>query len=305
VTDFLGIDVGASGLRVFSEAESPAIAVIDAPNSSKNREQDLIDALRSLSKENPQLTASRVCLGMSGFSSLGVSAGAIAAEVRELFGAEAVITSDMVTAHYAHFGQSEGVTVVIGTGALAFGIANGKAQRIDGLGASLGDFGSAYWIGLKAMRRAVRDSELTGNSDLLTALEAQIGTAAEWPRRFARQEITEFDVASLSRKVSELSELGNRAAVEVLTEAGVVAAESAVACASAVGTKSVGYGGSVLLGSEKARESFLDVLADHDFDVSELKAPSGIGAVQIAAGVENERVKFLISQGLAHFDGHS
>ena len=61
----------------------------------------------------------------------------------------------------------------------------------------------------------------------------------------------------------------------------------------------------MLLGSEKARESFLDVLADHDFDASELKAPSGIGAVQIAAGVENERVRFLISQGLAHFDGHS
>lgn len=259
MTDFLGIDIGASGLRVLSDAESAAIAVIDAPNSSKNREQDLVDALRSLSKENPQLTASRVCLGMSGFSSLGVSAGAIAAEIGELFGAEAVITSDMVTAHYAHFGQSEGVTVVIRTGAWAFGIANGKAQRIDGLGASLGDFGSAYWIGLKAMRRAVRDSELTGNSDLLTALEAHTGTAAE----------------------------------------------SEVACASAVGTKSVGYGGSVLLGSDKARESFLGVLADHDFDASELKAPSGIGALQIAAGVENERVRFLISHGLAHFDGDS
>ena len=305
MTDFLGIDVGASGLRVFSDAKLPAIAVIDAPNSSKNREQDLIAALHSLSKQKPQLSASRVCLGMSGFSSLGVSAAAVTAEIRELFGAEAVITSDMVTAHYAHFGESEGVAVVIGTGALAFGIANRKAQRIDGLGASLGDFGSAYWIGLKAMRRAIRDSELTGDSDLLSALEAQTGPAAEWPKRFARQEITEFEVASLSRKVSELSESGNQASLEILTEAGIVAAESAVACASAVGTKSVGYGGSVLLGSEKARESFLDVLADHDLEAAELKAPSGIGALQIAAGVENERVKFLISQGLAHFDGHS
>lgn len=305
MTQFLGIDVGASGLRVFSDAKSPAIAVIDAPNSSKNREQDLVDALRSLSKQAPQLSASRVCLGMSGFSSLGVSAGAIATEIRELFGAEAVITSDMVTAHYAHFGEAEGVTVVIGTGALAFGIANGKAHRIDGLGASLGDHGSAYWIGLKAMRRAVRDSELTGESDLLIALESQIGNAAEWPRRFARHDITEFEVASLSRKVSELSEMGNQAAKEILTEAGVVAAESALACAGAVGTKSVGYGGSVLLGSETAKESFLGVLADHALEVSELKAPSGIGALQIAAGVENERVKFLIGQGLAHFDGRS
>jgi len=152
---------------------------------------------------------------MSGFSSLGVSAAAVTAEIRELFGAEAVITSDMVTAHYAHFGESEGVAVVIGTGALAFGIANRKAQRIDGLGASLGDFGSAYWIGLKAMRRAIRDSQLTGDSDLLSALEAQTGPAAEWPKRFARQEITEFEVASLSRKVSELSESGNQASLEI------------------------------------------------------------------------------------------
>ena len=303
MSDFLGIDVGASGLRVFSNTNSAAIAVIDAPNSSKNREQDVISALRKLHERAPQLSASRVCLGMSGFSSLGVSAASISREIRALFSAEAVITSDMVTSHYAHFGEADGVTVVIGTGALAFGIGSGKFKRIDGLGASLGDFGSAYWIGLRALRSAVRDSELKGDSELMSALEEEIGTAADWPRRFAKQELSEFQIASLSRVVSQLAQGGNRMALAILSEAGSLAAESAIACAKAVATEVIGYGGSVLLGSESVKQSFLAHIEEANLRATELKAPSGVGALQLAVASHGKRLEFLISEGLAHSEG--
>lgn len=301
MTQHLGIDVGASGLRVFDDSSGNPIATIDAPNSSKNREQDLVEALQSLSKQLPQLKAQSACIGMSGFSSLGVSAKQIADELARLLDADSLITSDMVTAHYAHFGESDGVAVVIGTGALAFGISGGKHLRIDGLGASLGDFGSAYWIGLKALRSSARASEISGEKELLTSLEEEVGDSASWPRLFAKHELTEFMVARLSRKVSQLGEQGNQLAAEILAEAGELAAESAIGCARRIGATQIGYGGSVLLGSKIMRDSFLSRLTDAVLDAEQLKSPSGVGAWQIADAGDSDRRKFLISEGLAYF----
>ncbi len=301
MTRFLGIDVGASGLRVFDSSSDGPIASIDAANSSKNREQDLIDGLEGLKRQLPQLKAQTVCLGMSGFSSLGVSARQIADTIARLLEADSVITSDMVTAHYAHFGESDGVAVVIGTGALAFGISGDKHLRVDGLGASLGDHGSAYWIGLRALRDSVRANELSGDRELLRALEEEVGDSANWPRLFAKQELSEFMVAGLSRKVSQLGDEGNQLAVEILERAGELAAESAIGCARAIGAGQIGYGGSVLLGSKVVRNSFLSRLADAGLHSEELKHPSGVGALRIAEAGESDRRGFLVSEGLAYF----
>lgn len=301
MTRFLGIDVGASGLRVFDDSSGNPIATVDAPNSSKNREQDVIEALQSLSKQLPQLKAQTVCLGMSGFSSLGVSAKEIASTLARLLEADSFITSDMVTAHYAHFGESDGVAVVIGTGALAFGISGDKHLRVDGLGASLGDHGSAYWIGLKALRSSVRAKELSGDRELLRSLEEEVGDSAHWPKLFAKQELSEFMVAGLSRKVSQLGDEGNQLAAGILEEAGELAAESAIGCAGAIGASQIGYGGSVLLGSELVRNSFLSHIADAGLHSEELKYPSGVGALRIAQAGESDRRRFLVSGGLAYF----
>lgn len=299
MTDFLGIDVGASGLRAFTNPELEAIS-IDAPNSSAKREQDVIEMLGMLSERMPGSKFQRVCLGMSGFASLGVSAVAISQAIANLFGSSSIVTSDMVSAHYAHFGESDGATVVVGTGALSFAVAGSNIRRIDGLGATLGDFGSAHWIGISAMRRAVRAAELRGDLELLNALEEHLGSSSGWPRQFAQGEIAEFDVAKLSRVVDQQADLGQDLAIEIMSEAGQLAAESVLACAQAVGTKSIGFGGSVLLGSELAQRVFLETLESEQLEASPLRSASGIGCLALASAKNSNRLDQMVSHELAY-----
>ena len=61
--------------------------------------------------------------------------------------------SDVELAHEAAFSGGPGVLVIAGTGAIAYARdARGRSARAGGLGALLGDEGSAFWIGREALR---------------------------------------------------------------------------------------------------------------------------------------------------------
>ena len=297
MTKALGIDLGASGIRAFVEATDSPEAAIDQAATSANRESDVIELIENLASEL-QASFDSVCLGMSGYSSLGVDVEKVADSLSQTFQCRALVTSDMATGHYAHFAEQDGATVIVGTGALAFAIGNGKHARIDGLGASVGDFGSAHWIGLTALREAKRESELAGQSALLQELEAVLGPSQDWPRRFAKGEVSTYEVANLSQVVATASAT-SALARDVLVRAGRLIAESAMACAAAVGVKSIGYGGSVLLGNHVAESSFLEELGKSDLDASPLRSSVGAGALGLAIAVDSARASYLVANELA------
>lgn len=69
------------------------------------------------------------------------------------------VVGDVVTAFAAGSSScSHGVVLIAGTGAIAASVAGTSILRtVDGLGWLLGDSGSGRWIGLQAVRAAVRD----------------------------------------------------------------------------------------------------------------------------------------------------
>ncbi len=84
------------------------------------------------------------------------------------------VVGDMEIALEAAFGTGPGVTVIAGTGSIAFGRdRQGKAVRAGGWGFAIGDEGSAHWIGRTAISAVLRASDRgdeTGCSTLAAAL---------------------------------------------------------------------------------------------------------------------------------------
>ena len=70
------------------------------------------------------------------------------------------------------FGEADaGVVLVSGTGSIAYGVnRHGVAARAGGWGSSLGDEGSGYWIGRRALAAVVRDADGRGPRTALTPM---------------------------------------------------------------------------------------------------------------------------------------
>ncbi|MBI5623261.1 MAG: hypothetical protein HY924_05740 [Elusimicrobia bacterium] len=78
-----------------------------------------------------------------------------------------LVVSDIELAQAAAFAGGPGILVVGGTGSVAFGRdGRGKSLRAGGLGALLGDEGSAFWVGRQALRDPSLRRKLGARGDL-------------------------------------------------------------------------------------------------------------------------------------------
>jgi len=68
----------------------------------------------------------------------------------------------------AGVGDASGVVIICGTGSIAFGRSADRAARAGGWGHVLGDEGSGYWIGRRALRAVARAADGRGPATSLT-----------------------------------------------------------------------------------------------------------------------------------------
>ncbi|ASJ73716.1 N-acetylglucosamine kinase [Granulosicoccus antarcticus] len=144
--------------------------------------------------------------------------------VRRCLGDRAVVQNDVHIAFDGALAGSAGVLVLAGTGSMAWGSLNGPNDRhfrVGGWGETIGDEGSAFWIGRSALQTLSRhlDGRETAAefsqhilSDLgiePTQLHSWIHSSKE-PRKH---------VATLAIIVSKLSQSGNATAHTILTQA--------------------------------------------------------------------------------------
>jgi N-acetylglucosamine kinase-like BadF-type ATPase len=110
-----------------------------------------------------------VCLGMAGVDR--DSDGRVIRGIMQRLGfrQNALIVNDALIALVAGAGASPGVVVISGTGSIAYGVSHrGLAARAGGWGPTLGDEGSGYWIGRRALEAVVRDVDGRGPRTALT-----------------------------------------------------------------------------------------------------------------------------------------
>lgn len=232
----LGIDSGGTKtLAVFvSEAGEVADLVTGQgldPTRATDAEAELNGFLAPLAR------AEAVTLGLpyhgeiARFSAMQVRVAA------GRMGPAARVCNDVEIAHIGAFGGGNGVLCLAGTGSMAWAKGPIGIARAGGFGDLIGDEGSAFRIGQRAL--AQLSQEVDGRrtaSPFGAALIEALGIAAaeliEWTYGHANPRA---GIASVARTVSRLAEAGDGTAQDILRNAGAELAATASAAAQAAG----------------------------------------------------------------------
>lgn len=176
-----------------------------------------------------------VCLGLAGVDREG-DGRTIADIMRRLgFKTRTLIVNDALIALVAGAGEGAGLVLISGTGSIAYGVsARGVAARAGGWGATVGDEGSGYWIGRRALAAVARDADGRGPATELTPM-VLAHFALERPQQLIGEIYDHARgrqaVAGLGEVVEQARVAGDAVAREILREA---AAELALAARSVV-----------------------------------------------------------------------
>jgi len=177
------------------------------------------------------------CLGLSGVIPRGKNeklweiARAILPKARKI-----VIVNDSMIALVGAIGLGPGICVSSGTG--SFGIGwdkNGKLAYSSGWGSLVGDEGSAYWIGCRALQSALRfyDHRAKFTALLKTILQVFHSDSMEDVAEKVNKVSNPREIISnLCPSVIQCAEEGDATALEIISEAGKELALTVYAIAS-------------------------------------------------------------------------
>jgi N-acetylglucosamine kinase-like BadF-type ATPase len=173
----LGIDAGGTKtVALLADGDGRVLAEGRAGGANLQTEGELQvekvlhDVIEQVTRGR-NLTPAAVCLGMA-----GVDREADGRTIREImqrlgYRSHTLIVNDALIALVAGAGPSPGLVVISGTGSIAFGVSHrGLAARAGGWGPTLGDEGSGYWIGRRALEAVTRDADGRGPRTQLTQL---------------------------------------------------------------------------------------------------------------------------------------
>jgi glucosamine kinase len=130
------------------------------------------------------------------------------------------VVGDEVIALDAAFRGGPGILQIAGTGSNTIGRApNGGRESAGGWSSRLGDEGSGYWIGLHAVRRALRAYDRGEPTQILDRVGEIWGTDSIEALVNLGDSTPGPDFAALAPAVNELAEAGDKVAIGVLEQA--------------------------------------------------------------------------------------
>lgn len=120
-----------------------------------------------------------ICVGAAGVREAS-DRSAVQKLLSKLTGAKVAVTTDAMTALAGTFEGDEGIILISGTGSVLYGMAANKIIRVGGWGRIIGDEGSGYWIGRRALNLVAREfdekkSRACARSLLSRALDEKFG----------------------------------------------------------------------------------------------------------------------------------
>jgi N-acetylglucosamine kinase-like BadF-type ATPase len=157
----------------------------------------------------------------------GAGRARVAAELRELIGlafrgARVGVGDDAAIAFRAAIPAGDGAVLIAGTGSTAFAQRGGRSHRTGGLGPLGGDEGSAYWIGLQAVRLYGRVLDGRAGHDETTDLVARALEAPDRERYLDAlydAPLKPAKIAALAPSILAFAGKGNRAATKIVQQA--------------------------------------------------------------------------------------
>lgn len=172
-------------------------------------------------------------------------------EVQTVFpGFEKVHTiPDYVGNWFAATEGKAGIVVIAGGGAVAYGRNDaGTSLRIGGWGHTLGDEGSGYWIGLKAVKAALKSHHgMIDKTDLTDKImqTLEVDSELDLLRQVYSESISEDVFAGLVPSVVSLAREGDKVANQILDDAAVHLSKMAFPIIDRLGTLPIHLSGGV------------------------------------------------------------
>jgi N-acetylglucosamine kinase-like BadF-type ATPase len=278
MTYFLGLDAGgtstraalADETRILGRAKSGSIKVMRV--SAAVAEANLRALLAEVAKGSgvPITKVASTCVGTAG-NTVSTVTGWIWQTLGPMLQGDLLVCGDVEIALDAAFPGEAGVLVMAGTGSNTLGrTSTGEQVTVGGWGPMLADEGSGHWIGLRALRAAIREHDEHGTSKLLTAL------AVQW-KADTLEQVVEIahtvpppDFAALTRTVVDMAERGDRLAQAVLQAGGRALGEDAslalrkVLALEPAAPRRIAFTGSVLENIAPVREAmFAEIEREH------------------------------------------
>lgn len=207
------------------------------------------------------------------------------------------VKNDSIPALAGAFGELRGILLIAGTGSIAVGADSvGRIIRSGGWGHILGDEGSAYWVGLRALNAAIRFQDTRGpQTDLLGRALAYFGEKEAVSLIPAIYE--DFDkakIAAFARIVAEEQDRGDETARQIFIEAAEELALLATSIAIRLGEATIGgkiaFSGGFITNNERlwrdTEARILSTLPRHRVVVPQADATTG--ACILARSIANQ-----------------
>jgi len=298
----LGIDGGGThtrasvveGSRVLAFAESGSIKRLRV--GAQAAEANLRTVLTEVYTQSGVTSVRAACVGVASASMPGV-AGWIERVFRD-FGVErSEVVGDELIALDAAFKGGPGILQIAGTGSNCIGRApNGGRESAGGWSSRLGDEGSGYWIGLHAMRRALKAYDREEPTRILETVGRIWGTPTIDELVNLGDSTPGPDFAALAPAIGLLADEGDAVALGVLQQAAADLVESVLLVRAKLRRKHhlnaevpVAWIGSVIGKARLVREPFLAGLraAAPEMPVGEKEVAGIEGAVWRAQRLAN------------------
>ena len=292
----LGIDAGGTKTRALLADETGRV-VAGARGGGANLRthgelevEKVLHAVVEAAEAEGGVRADALALGMA-----GADRPADDAVLREIlrrigFKNRVVVTNDARIAFVAGSALRVGIALVCGTGSIAWGEnARGEIARAGGWGWHLGDEGSGFWIGERAIREVLRASDGRGPA---TALDRPlfehfaIRKPSEILHAIYDEEYPRHKVALFAVAVAEAARGGDAVAVRILADAAEELALAARSVIARLDLESAPYdvvlSGGTFTALPALEDSVRQKLARPPARVRRLEEEPAMGAVRLA-----------------------
>jgi len=243
----MGIDAGGSKTvclladgngRVQFETRAPGVNLHAVGEA---RVEEVLGRVIADALDHTRARPAAICLGIAGVDRDDDAARVGGIMDRAGRGIPALIVNDALIALVAGAGIGQGIVVIAGTGSIAYGRnAAGAAARAGGWGHMIGDEGSGYWIGQRALAAVVRHVDGRGPATRLTAdvtRHFDVADAAGLVRIVYNLEEPRKSVALLGPVVQRACEAGDAVAAHILEQGADELALAARSVASQLGMR--------------------------------------------------------------------
>lgn len=224
----LGIDAGGTKtVCVLADADGNVLGEGRAGGANLKAEGELavekvLHAVMDQALGDRDRDIGAICLGMAG-ADREDEKGLVRDIMRRIgWRARVLVVNDALVALVAGVGDAPGVVIICGTGSIAYGRSADRAARAGGWGHVLGDEGSGYWIGRRALRAVARAADGRGPATSLTPRVLNhfaVHKPSDLVAEVYDRQLRHHALAQLARLVQQARDEGDEVATQVLEQA--------------------------------------------------------------------------------------